>query len=344
MALKYPLVSNQSTLTIEELPAGDELVLDNLTVPGNANVGNLNATNVAGTLTTNAQPNVTSVGTLSLLAVTGNITGGNINFGSGNVSGTGNVYASNFIGNITGNIIGNIDAAGSNTQVQFNDTGDILGASAGFTFTKTSNAVVITGNVTGGNLITAGQVSATGNVSGGNLNVTGNITGSYFFGNGSQLSGIDATSIQNGTANVRTFLNGNVTVSSAGTANVLTVTATGANITGTLNATGNVSANYYTGNGSQLTGISPTSITNGNSNVAINSADGNVTVGINGQANTAIISTGAIFVNGVFSSAKTVSANIQIPANTNSMIVGSQVIDTGYTMTIPDSSTVYVLA
>jgi hypothetical protein len=54
-----------------------------LSASGNANVGNLGATNVVatsitGTLATNAQPNITSVGTLSSLSVTGNITGGNI--------------------------------------------------------------------------------------------------------------------------------------------------------------------------------------------------------------------------------------------------------------------------
>jgi hypothetical protein len=65
------------------------------------------------------------------------------------------------------------------------------------------------------------------------------------------LTGIDATSIQNGTANVRAFLNGNVTVSAAGTANVVTVTSTGANVSGTFDVTGNVTAgNIITGGGS----------------------------------------------------------------------------------------------
>ena len=88
-----------------------------------------------------------------------------------------------------------------------------------------------TGNITGGNLVTAGQISA-----------VGNITGDYLFGNGSQLTGIDATSIQNGTANVRTFPNGNVTTSAAGVANVLTVTSTGAIVSGTMDVSGNLSA------------------------------------------------------------------------------------------------------
>ena len=243
-----------------------EYVTGVLSVTGNANVGNLGATNIVGTLTTASQTNITSVGTLGSLSVTGNVSGGNL---------------------------------------------------------TTAGQVSATGNVSGGNLTTAGQVTATGNVSGGNLNVTGNI-------------------VDTGALSLVTAASGNVNLAPNGT-NVLVVTTTGANITGTLSATGNVSANYYTGNGSQLTGISPTSIANGNSNVAINSAAGNVTVGINGQANAAIISPGSLFVDGVFSSPKTIGVNVQILANTNSMIIGSQTIETGYTMTIPDSSTVYVL-
>jgi hypothetical protein len=118
-------------------------------------------------------------GTTSLV---GNVLGtanfsGNVN--AANVSATGNITATYFIGNISGNI----DAAGSNTQVQFNDTGDILGASAGFTFDKTANLLTVAGTVTGGNLATGGTASASGNVTGGNvltgglISATGNVTG-----------------------------------------------------------------------------------------------------------------------------------------------------------------------
>jgi hypothetical protein len=129
------------------------------------------------------------------LAATGNISGGN-------VSGT----------NLVGTLL---------TAAQPNITS--VGA-------LTAPAITVTGNVTGGNIITSGQVIALGNV-----------VGDFFIGNGSQLTGIDATSIQNGSANVRTFENANVAVSADGIANVLVITGTGANIAGTLNATGNAS-------------------------------------------------------------------------------------------------------
>jgi hypothetical protein len=166
--------------------------------------------------------------------------------------------------------------------------------------TPSGNAVITVGGTANVLEIATNRASL-----GGALTATGNITGSYIFGNGSQLTGIDATSIQNGTANVKTLLNGNVTISAAGTPNVVVVTSTGANIAGTINATGNanvgnlgtdgnITASYLFGNGSQLTGIDATSIQNGTSNVKVTSSGGNVTTSVGGQANVLIItSTGA---------------------------------------------------
>jgi hypothetical protein len=82
--------------------------------------------NTANTVTTNAQPNITSVGTLTLLAVTGNVSAGNVK--------TDNLlYANGVPYNLT-------TPGGSNTNIQFNDTGN-LGGSNAFIFDKTSNLV-----------------------------------------------------------------------------------------------------------------------------------------------------------------------------------------------------------
>ena len=132
---------------------------------GTLQAGNLNIESAV------SSGNITAGNLLTggLISATGNITGGNINT-------AGNVTATTFIGNI----LGNIDAGGANTNIQFNDS-DILAGSAGFTFDKTSNAVVANGNITGSNFNTAGLVTATGNVTGGNfltgglISATGNI-------------------------------------------------------------------------------------------------------------------------------------------------------------------------
>lgn len=153
-----------------------------LTVVGNITGGNI---------TTAGTGNLNAVVVPTTISAVGNITGGNIRTGgavsaTGNVSAAGNVIGGNIItggvvtssGNViapyfVGSVTGNITAPGSNTQVQFNDSG-IIGATAGFVFNKVSNAVTATGTVTGGNLATGGNLSVTGDtVLVGNLTVSG---------------------------------------------------------------------------------------------------------------------------------------------------------------------------
>ena len=118
------------------------------------NAGSATSATTAGTVTTAAQGNITSVGTLSALAVTGNIT-------SGNVNATGNISAVNFIGNLVGNISGNIVVPGSNTEVLFNNNGS-AGASNAFTFNQSSNVMTLSGNIIAGNVFAnSGTINAT---------------------------------------------------------------------------------------------------------------------------------------------------------------------------------------
>jgi len=111
----------------------------------------------ANLLTVNATANIAN------LNVAGNVFGGNIlttgeisatgNLTAGNVSTAGNVYAANFVGNISGNI----SAPGGNTEVIFNDAGT-ANATAGFTFDKTSNSVIIVGNATANTFFTTANL------------------------------------------------------------------------------------------------------------------------------------------------------------------------------------------
>ena len=166
-----------------------------------------------------------------------------------------------------------------------------------------------------------------------NLNLTGaitasgNITGSYLFGNGSQLTGIDATSIQNGTANARTFLNGNVTISAAGVANVVVVTSTGANIAGTLNTgTGNanvgnlgattVVATTLTGTLSTAAQTNITSVgTLGSLSVTGNISGGNLNV------------TGDIVDTGALSIITGSNGNLTLNAGSGSIVISSGILN-----------------
>jgi hypothetical protein len=103
----------------------------------------------------------------------------------------------------------------------------------------------------------------------GGITTTGNVTANYFIGNGSQLTGIVATTgseVVNGTSNILIPSAGsNIFVTVNGTSNVVTFANTGMYVAGQVSATGNIAGNYILGNGALLTGIN---IGYGNSNVA----------------------------------------------------------------------------
>ena len=131
---------------------------------------------IADTVYTAAQPNITSVGTLTSLAVTGNITSGNANLGNA-------VTANYFIGDgsmltgITGGGGGGGTPGGANTYIQFND-GSVFAGNAGLTFNKTNT--VLTAN----NLV----VTATTNLGAvSNITVTGGVGGQVLGTNGSNI-------------------------------------------------------------------------------------------------------------------------------------------------------------
>jgi hypothetical protein len=133
------------------------------------------------------------------------------------------------------------------------------------------------------------------------ISATANITGNYFIGNGSQLTGItgggSGSSISNGTSNVNAVSSGgNITVGIGGTSNIVVWATTGQYVTGVVSATGNITGNYFFGNGSQLTGISAgggTSITNGTSNVSVASS-GNVSIAVAGNNIISVTASGII--------------------------------------------------
>lgn len=106
---------------------------------------------------------------------------------------------------------------------------------------------------------------------------------------------------------------GNILGTVVGTVSTPTVSASG-NVTGgniltggVVSATGNVTGNYLLGNAYFVTGLSPTQIYNGTSNVKIASADGNATVSINGTPNVAVYATTGEYVTGLVSATGTIT-------------------------------------
>lgn len=221
---------------------------------------------VAASTTVSATGNVIAgnVQTAGVITATGNITSAaNVSAGNALIGG-----AVSSVGNITGgNIIG---------TTAVSTTGSVVGGSL-----RTAGIVSAAGDIYGNNINSTtdvnvgGNVVATGDLSGANLtltgfiNATGNVTGSYFLGNGSQLTGIDATSIQNGTSNVRVLSSGgNVSIGIGGTSNIAVFSTLGANITGWVGA-----------NTLSVTGAVTFSTTASNINIGTGQTTGNVTIG-----------------------------------------------------------------
>ena len=151
---------------------------------GNVTTGNISGTAVAGTISTAAQPNITSLGTLTSLAVTGNITSGNVSGTRGaftNIAGTletaaqTNITSLGTLGSlaVTGNITsGNV----SGTTGTFTNVAGTLSTAAQTNVTSlgTLVALTVTNNINGGNLVTAGFVS-TSSISKTGVSGVGNI-------------------------------------------------------------------------------------------------------------------------------------------------------------------------
>ncbi len=256
------------------------------------------------------------------MSAAGNIVGGNITTAgiasaTGNITSAANIAGGNLLAGGLLSVAGSVTAgAGANITGAMSASGNVTGGNI-----LTGGYVTATGNVTGGNVRTAGIVSATGAIYGNSLSIdttinagtditasgalsagttisasgsitsgleisaAGNITGSYFLGNGAALTGIDATSIQFGTSNIRVVAaNANATVSIAGTSNVVVFSSTGQTTTGFVSASGNIIG----GNLTTAAQVSATgNVTGGNINTGgLISATGNIIGGnILGGAN-----------------------------------------------------------
>jgi hypothetical protein len=160
---------------------------------------------VAGTVYTAAQPNITSVGTLSSVTVTGNatvgnlITSGNISTGGGsggNITGANVISANYFVG--AGNGLSAIAGANVTGQV-----GNALVAGTVYTAAQP--------NITSVGTLTTLTVSGTSNFGAvGNVTITGGTTGQVLTTNGS--GGLSWTTVSGGggstygDSNVATYL------------------------------------------------------------------------------------------------------------------------------------------
>ena len=185
----------------------------------------------------------------------------------------------------------NLPSGTSIGNLTFNDSTIGSTANANITLTPNGTGIVkFTTNIESNSNISANNMSITGNA-----NITGNISANYISGNGANITGVVATSadkLTNGNTTVQTYSNGNVTFNIANTANgnvavanVVVVSISGIDITGNINATGNINGANINGN---ITG-------NISGNITIPGPTTGVVINDGGNANS---SNGFTFVSG----------------------------------------------
>jgi|694.fasta_scaffold35727_2 hypothetical protein len=186
-------------------------------------------------VTNAAQPNITSVGTLTSLAVTANITAGNINGG--------NIVVANFYygdGRFLTNVVANSSYSNSNVANYLPTfTGNVGAGNVNVTGTVYASGLSSTGSAS----LTILNVSTTANLGAvGNITITGGSNGQVLTTNG------------NGVLSWSTAATG-----SYGNSNVVSLlSAFGSN---TITTTGNVSVGNIIGNGQALTNIAGANVT-----------------------------------------------------------------------------------
>ena len=192
--------NNDSTIVLIEDGVeidGDAIVNGNITA---TNLGNIASINLNGNASTVLYGNgafaaTNSYGNANVTTLLGNL-GSNVISGTGNITTTANVSGGYILGNGSG--LTSLPAPVVTQDITSN------GAMSIMTYDGTIKYV---------NYATVEPSS--GNITGGNISATGNISGNYVLGNGSQLTGINASSnkIFNGNsyANIATA-NGNLVV------------------------------------------------------------------------------------------------------------------------------------
>jgi len=295
----------------------------------NANTANTaNTATTAGTVTTAAQPNITSLGTLTALAVTGNISAANV---TGNLSGNGSRISSLNASNIVG-IVANANYASfaniaqttnvalsastantvtNNAQPNITSVGTLTSLSVSNNITTGNlfaNTGIVSASVLLGNLNTSAQpnitsvgtltsLSVAGNISAGNINAGNLLTANFISGTLTTNAQSNINYLGNvGWLNVDTAIpnsNGNVTfngsMSGIGAASNIT-------ITGNLAAGNSVAANFLLGTLTVNTQPNITSVGNLTSLTVVGQSNlgnvGNVKI-LGGNANYVLSTDGA---------------------------------------------------
>ena len=185
--------------------------------------------------------------------------------------------------------------------------------------------VITTANVDANN-VNATNIDASNALAANTITATGNVSAARYTGNSLSVSGNVNTANINILGNLSIAGNVNSALNVRGNISGTNV-VTGGDVTA-VNADflGNVTGNYFTGNGRQLTGIvasAGNNISFGSSNVSIADASGNVTVSVNAVSNVAQFTTTGLSVAGNILAANfvgNITGNLTIAGNNTDVL------------------------
>jgi hypothetical protein len=196
-----------------------------------------------------------------------------------NIVATGNITANNFIGNFVGNITGTANFA--------NYAGNVtVSSQPNITSLGTLVNVSATGNITSVSGVFVGNGAGLTNINGANVNTVANANFAAFAGNVTNSAQPNITSV--GTLS-NLSVSGNITTGNANLGNLAV-------------------ANFFSGNGSLLTGVIASggnsnfanfagNLINGTSNVNTNGANGNISISVGGISNVAVFANNLVQLN-----------------------------------------------
>jgi hypothetical protein len=252
--------ANLGNIAIANYFSGDGSLLSNINGGNVSNVANANYASYAGDVVNPIQSNITAVGILANLSVSGNIDSGNANLGN-------LVVANYFSGD--GSLLANINGSNVNTVANANYAayaGDVVNA--------------IQSNITAvGNLA---SLSVVGNIDSGNANLGNLVVANYFSGDGSLLTNINGS-------NVNTVANANYAAYAGDVINAIQSNITAVGNLASLSVVGNIdsgnanlgnlaTSNFFSGDGSLLSNVTAANITGTVANANYAAYAGNVTV------------------------------------------------------------------
>lgn len=215
-------ISSTANISAANIIASQDVII----AGSHVTTGNVNAGNVITGGVVNATGNITSGG---------NISGGNLIIGgltaSADVIATGNIQGQFVIGD--GGYLSNVTTASNVAVTQIANGTSIVGISS-----SGGNVEITSGGIT---VIETDGVTVQYNVplalGSANIVTTGNVSATSFLGDGSQLTGIAATQIQNGTSSVEVITSGGDIEANVGGTTILTVSAAGSTVIGAVTAT-----------------------------------------------------------------------------------------------------------